>query len=265
MPSALRWSRSQVITNCEKIYVIWKYESRALERSFAGAIQSFNEKSVVSLREGALHLYILHITVKNSLEESRWAHISSGPTISEFLPISFEGTSFQSEDCRRIDRVDWLRVLHESISTCRAPLHRSGVTGFTVVTSDWVCLHLHLAIFSYVAGQPHAEDLTSAKCDVMTVCPCHSCLVRTKLMALYGAHPISNLKKSLALLPDVETVQRIVEMELIVVVSSRLWKPSQKYPCCHAPQCYFHFLLWVFILRLTRTLFSGWSLCTHCT
>lgn len=190
--------------------VSWKTYAEDGVQSAIGCLQIFSDKSQTSLKAGSLVFYPLHVTLLNFTEEWRRAHITSGRTITSYLPVTFsaEGDSHTVQlrvGCKwkSFPRIQVLRALHESVERSLDPLAYVARKGIAAKSTDRRAYVFHILLCSYLSDIPEAEDMLGVKRGVLTKAPCHNCLVRREDMADSTFARRRTLRETLELLENI--------------------------------------------------------------
>lgn len=169
--------------------IMWHDETNSTERSFAGMIQLYSDKSQTSLKESSFQFYPMHMTLLNFSEQDRRQNIVSGRTTIAFLPVKIN----RIENGKKVEvnpsRVEYLKLLHRSIDAVLEELKKAALEGFRCVDADGTIRRCHPCIASYVCDIPESKDIAPVRNGNSGTRNCHRCTAETNRFNTYTACP----------------------------------------------------------------------------
>lgn len=168
-----------IVMSCSEQKVIWHSDQNSTEKSFAGMIQLYSDKSQTSLKESSFQFYPIHLALLNYSEEYRRQCIVKGMTTVAFLPVKFYSIKENNKVEMNISRSKSLEILHRNISIVLKEIKISGLEGFKCKDMEGNLRRCHPCIASYCCDLPESKDILPIKNGNSGRRNCHRCTAET--------------------------------------------------------------------------------------
>lgn len=159
---------------------MWHDGKDTREKSFAGMVQLYSDKSRTSLKESSFQFYPMHVNLLNFSEQYRRYCIVEGMTVVAFLPVKFYAYGKSDQFEINLARPKYLGMLQKCIALILGELKTFGLEGFPCMDKDGVHRVCHPVIANYCCDMPECKDILPVKNGNTSNRNCPRCIVSSK-------------------------------------------------------------------------------------